>query len=117
MMDGPTPTLVGLRERRGRPDADDDADANEQNMRRHPLLHPPRPCSLSSVARPRCHSRSLFLEREDPPPLNPPPPEVSIVASRVLQKNEKTHQEPPVNFSARRVASNRQTEKQRDLSG
>lgn len=59
-MDGPSPTRCWLR-----PDADDDADANERNMRRHLLLPP------SSLA-----PRSLFPLRQ-----------VSIVA--LSGKNKK----------------------------
>lgn len=70
---------------RGRPDADDDADANEQNMRRHPLplsfpgyqspFRRPTPSSIPSI--------SVLLS---PLTLDPR----YRLSLRVLQKNKKT---------------------------
>lgn len=63
MMDGPSPPLAvrRAREKWGRPDADDDADANEQNMRRHPSAPLPSCRPLDAFSPRSLLSEALFL--------------------------------------------------------
>lgn len=92
----------------GRPDADDDADANEQNMRRHPATLPPQsfhPLAFS----PRCRAR-LSLSRLPHRRLASPG-----IDCRSLKDQEEEEEEGDVK-TRRWIGFVSETRKQDDLS-